>query len=1034
MTELDLILSSAGTGDPNFTLHDDLHSFRVASWGADLLGSQVKEVSAFDLGFTLAAAYAHDVGMTPALGRIQAHYDALLAVGMEALPATDALHFQRWLDDERDGLVPPLAEGRPSINQLREARLAVAHYSRSRHNDWSEEWVRDWAARNNASASLYPGWIDHLVRICRSHHEGYERLSSPDFDPQLVGSPAEVLHLRHCAVLLRVADILDMDPGRTPDVIFRHRSVDRTSEIFWRRDHAITVVLEDYGFVVVARPGDAPTHKAVLDVVAAIDSELRLCRRLADEKRLSVAPNLRRELPNHWPFESHVRATIDSLDDSYEYIDGTFRPDVGRVLRLLGGTELYGNEWAALREMLQNAFDAVNESMARERLGWPDAHDPDGVTHLRRRHLVRVELSVDDDGGATLTCSDTGVGMTKERILQRFLVSGSGKRHDDRDLERRCEAAGFSLERTARFGIGVLSYFMLGDSLSVESRRASHAEDHDGITWRFTTGGPDTFGELRRGTDHRHGTVVAVPLGAHLHGSLDELAAELRAYVERTVLRVPCTFECSFPDGTSEALRWDPGWAPPPADAGDSTAFGADWLSGNLPVSPDVSRRDQIARERAREEYWRRLRWLVEDGELPDRLGYYRVLVPWYETPHGPSLMNLVDVDGDGAAKAVVPPSKTWFSWFGMQVDAIDDDADDDAPQLLDLMPGDLQTGGLLSLDLTSDEVASPTVSRESIAFTERSEAVFEFVRQRLESLREAFAVEHAAAEIAQLNFALAELDPGDHTPPWWWFVHADEGEGQRWSPVTFPATTFPAEPSDLFGGRGDGLTLSSRAVTALAPLSVTAHRRASISNSEFGLAFPPDAVFAVVDEDKVIGALPVWVREPLPGAEPYRDWFYPEWREVAAIRFAETTYLNTTHPTIRLLNRSDHDELHAAVNPVVLLEQPEAVTRSAAHVVAAWIFMRDDADEIWTAFGEAYPELTEEAHRLLVDAGIEAGTVSILSSFVTGDDGRTSSLTTFRPGGCTTEPADVLPVPAGEVVELTRNGAHPAARGDRPT
>jgi hypothetical protein len=48
-------------------------------------------------------------------------------------------------------------------------------------------------------------------------------------------------------------------------------------------------------------------------------------------------------------------------------------------LELLAGTQLYGTPLAAIRELLQNAFDAVGERIARERLSQPDPVDPEMV-------------------------------------------------------------------------------------------------------------------------------------------------------------------------------------------------------------------------------------------------------------------------------------------------------------------------------------------------------------------------------------------------------------------------------------------------------------------------------------------------------------------------------------------------------------------------------------------------------------------------------------------------------------------------------
>ena len=69
-----------------------------------------------------------------------------------------------------------------------------------------------------------------------------------------------------------------------------------------------------------------------------------------------------------WRLAPAVVRDIRPANDSYEYIDGAFRPDEARLLQLLSGEQLYGNPLVAVREeLLQNAFDAVREKIARLR-------------------------------------------------------------------------------------------------------------------------------------------------------------------------------------------------------------------------------------------------------------------------------------------------------------------------------------------------------------------------------------------------------------------------------------------------------------------------------------------------------------------------------------------------------------------------------------------------------------------------------------------------------------------------------------------
>jgi hypothetical protein len=61
--------------------------------------------------------------------------------------------------------------------------------------------------------------------LCQSHHFGFDRLRSDEFQPRWVGTPPEIVNLRFLALALRVADILDFDPERTPEVILAHRNI-----------------------------------------------------------------------------------------------------------------------------------------------------------------------------------------------------------------------------------------------------------------------------------------------------------------------------------------------------------------------------------------------------------------------------------------------------------------------------------------------------------------------------------------------------------------------------------------------------------------------------------------------------------------------------------------------------------------------------------------------------------------------------------------------------------------------------------------
>lgn len=954
LRDLEPVLASGATGDLNFTLHDDEHAFRVAERIAELLGDeQLSEISSFDVGFSLAAAYGHDVGMTPARGKVQQHFAALLSArGMGELLNEDVDEFQTWLDDERDGLVPPLTDVQPTAADLRDARLIVAHYARHRHNDWSEEWLRGWAAKNNAGASLYPGWIADLVQICRSHHEGYERLSSRAFAPRRVGNPAQVLHLRHCAVLLRVADVLEIDPERTPDVVFERRAIDATSEIYWIKDHAISIARDGTGYTVTARPPDSAIHHAVVQTVAGIDAELQLCRRLADEQPFSVLANSAESLHNRWELDPRTKSEIEPLDDSYVYVDGTFRPDVRRVLQLLGGVELYGTEWAAVRELLQNAFDAVKEQIVRERLASDDPLDEDDVKSLRRRSKVTLELlPVEDGDGLILRCTDTGVGMSKERIVQRLLVSGSGKRHDDRELERACARAGFALEKTARFGIGVLSYFLLGDTLVVETRRSPATADADHTAWRFETSGPGTFGQLTRTTRERAGTTVEIALRPGVGGATPEqIAVSLRRYLADTVQRVPCTFV--FEDAVGGgSFRWAPGWSPPEEPSRDADPFARARRPDGRRVETPAHRIElgRLARhlDGEADRFYSSRRWLEESGLLPAGVGAYAIRIPVYETEHGPCLAGFASLVEGTEPHPVGGNRRLTCSWNGMSVAFGISERFFDAPYL----------SWDIRVDLTHETAGSPSVTRATLNLEGAGQQAFVHVGERVRTLIERFAVDHMTATTALLNCSLAFVTPTDEAPRWWMTgLQAD----QRWQALTAPSV-------DSFGLLSSTATWCGDATTTVHEIEIPGDHG---QRSRCTIPLSPDFVTAETHGFGMnrIVSLRIESHEAMrahPAGRVARASFPREWKGVTVAKLYDSgdrrkLILNREHPAFGALEQARAE--WAGHEPAIALSRitsdPERLVDTPSLGLAALMWSAEaDAPEFWDALREEHGE-----------------------------------------------------------------------------
>ncbi len=579
------ILQQGGTPAEDFTLHDAQHSFRVAEIMATLAGDLLSKVSAIDLTFLLLSAYGHDTGMTPPGGRVRAIHDLLLTGEPGSLGDDEVIDVQRFLDDH-GALTLPLDVALAASERLTLARLMTAHYVRSRHNDWSAEHIaQHWSGTRHAP---FDGWVEEIIRICRSHHEGYDELRSGDFDPRLVGTDGDVLHRRWCACILRIADVLDFDPERTPDLIFRHRDVTQGSEIFWAKDQAISFKVTPERVVIYASPRTAQIHKAVVETIEWADREMAMCGRLADSVPFEFAATIG-SLPHKWRLESYCHTIVVPLNDAYEFIDGAFRPDTQRILDLLGGLALYQSSWAAIRELLQNAFDAVRVEVALKQLEGNLLTEQDREA-LCATHRVTLEVVDGEDDGLLLVCTDQGVGMHREALRKRFLIAGTGSGHRERELERRCAAAGIPFERTARFGIGVLSYFLMADRLVVVSRPQPHPGERGEDGWSFAIAGTDDFGELTPAPDAAPGTQVTLRLRSGIGGAnAGDLAMTLVDVLEDLLVYLPCSF--ALRRGEETLLDLTPGWREP-----DEEVWARDMFS---PFDDRAARRRSFGHDRA---------------------------------------------------------------------------------------------------------------------------------------------------------------------------------------------------------------------------------------------------------------------------------------------------------------------------------------------------------------------------------------------------------------------------------------------------
>jgi hypothetical protein len=547
LSDVQTLLAKGGTAPLDFTLHDDEHSFRVAQRMIELLPKHtLDKLSELELGLLLLASYLHDIGMNPRRVIVTQVRDYLFSGVQGDLDPSEAVILQRWLDRERPGAQPPILSGQSESERLSEAEFLTAYFCRHRHNDWSQNFIEAKAKR--IEHPPYPAFVHDLIALCKSHHYGLQGLMGDEFNLRIAGAGNKLVNLRYLAAVLRVADVLEFDPERTPEVIIEQRSIRAESLVYWYKDHHIVLALnnDSWKALLTARTNDAWTHRAVLDTAEAIDSELQICAVINDQR--AFARGIQLDTIDHyiWPWPRQLARDIAPQPNSFVYIDGAFRPDAKRVISLLAGTQLYQSPLAAIRELLQNAFDAVRQKIALDLLQSSHPENEDVRNAFAMVH--RISLSVEETERETwLVCTDSGVGMTRAIIESHLLVSGSRPRPEVVELQRASAQRGVAFKPSAEFGIGVLSYFMIADKMILETRPAIETySDQEHHSWRFEIYGLNSAGELRPTGGLTKGTVVRLRLKKEIKEVM--LGSRIRAYLQNLIVIAPCQVEINLPN------------------------------------------------------------------------------------------------------------------------------------------------------------------------------------------------------------------------------------------------------------------------------------------------------------------------------------------------------------------------------------------------------------------------------------------------------------------------------------------------------
>lgn len=531
---------------PQYTLHDETHLIRMVGLIPLIAGDTFDKLNPLEIAIIILGVFFHDIGMIPN----ENEYNVL--VGNQKY----LVFKERWIANHAnyEGLQQQLQNKDTSLIAIEKIRkllsemdqIIITEYIRENHAYLSGEYLRN-AYSSDKRLEVYGINITDIVaKVCISHGFHASEIipqNGYNYDEQ-IGSMT--INLSYISLLIRLADILDFDRERTPDILYQ--SIHFTNSISvgeWEKHRAVQGWTINEKLLRYSMNFEYPVYENVarkfLDI---IDSELLSCHIACNDYQENFS-YYKLKLPQRVD-----RSRIGPKDNSYMYFDLEFSLSRNEVVNLLMTNNLYNSPSLCVRELLQNSADALRIRTAqftKAGIDWKDAK-------------IDFEHFLTNEGIEVLKCHDNGIGMDEDIIRNYFTKVGRSyyKSPEFKYMQQSFKEANADFDPCSQFGIGFMSCFMLGDRIVVETRKDYGAGKEYGKPLVVEINGTGGIISIRSGESTQSiGTTVYI-FGRKKPSFLDvwsdkiQLTSVLRGYA--LGIEFPISAKCSIEEIKEECI------------------------------------------------------------------------------------------------------------------------------------------------------------------------------------------------------------------------------------------------------------------------------------------------------------------------------------------------------------------------------------------------------------------------------------------------------------------------------------------------
>lgn len=337
----------------------------------------------------------------------------------------------------------------------------IREWIMGRHrNDWGDSVMPIAKEIREILAPLPSRFCENLAIVCESHHrDDLNKLEKYPLCQRYGNGPSEMANVQYAALLLRTVDLIHVTKDRTPSIMYKTirfsdpkgvEEWDKQKGAFAAHHAGRTFLPEDPATHVIHISADFTEERpffALTEYLAWADSEIKQTKRWCDQSK-ELADGMGFWLP--W---QGIRGDLRVEGNQPQQM--RFEFDRGRLLELLVGHAIYNEPTVAIRELLQNAIDAVRFQRHIE------TKDSKLTGSAATRYSGGVKVIWRSDT-QQLIVEDTGTGMDLDIIKFHLMRVGSSF-YDTPQFAS--EFQGFT--PISRFGIGVLTCFMISDDIEI---------------------------------------------------------------------------------------------------------------------------------------------------------------------------------------------------------------------------------------------------------------------------------------------------------------------------------------------------------------------------------------------------------------------------------------------------------------------------------------------------------------------------------------------------------------------------------------